>query len=325
MLRHLLTIILFVPLLSFSQKMKGICFSSPKNEIQKGDIQEIADMNANWIGFVPYAYIDSGKVLYDLDIQWKGERIEEIRKGIQFAHELGLKVMIKPDVWILDGSYTGRYSPPNNDWETLENGYFTYLQKLLQLAIEEEVELLCLGSEWGRFAKNRPSFWGHLIAEVRKQYKGLVSYCANWDDFESFPFWEQMDLIGIDWYAPIATTSNAKFKSLLKGWKKNTKSLQAYYEKTGKKIFFPEFGFKSTERSVVKPWQFEDDSAESEEAQNNGFKTYFKTIWKKDWYAGGFVWEWYADHDEESGFPRETDYTPQGKLAEQTIREGYRN
>lgn len=304
--------------------MKGFCFSSPKQDIQKEDIQAIADMNANWIGFVPYAYIEEGTVVYDFDIQWKGERKEGVRKGIQYAHEMGMKVMIKPDVWIRTGAYTGRYSPPSNNWEQLENGYYAYMKKLIELAVEEEVELLCLGSEWGRFIKNRPSFWKGLILDIRQVYKGQISYCANWDDYDSFPFWDQLDLIGIDWYVPLSANPNTKFHKLIKGWKKNIRELDAYSKKLGKKIFFPEFGFKSTKKSIVKPWQYDDDSEVSEEAQNDGFRSYFKTIWKKEWYAGGFIWEWYADHDDEAGLPRDKDYTPQGKLAEKTIREGYR-
>jgi len=48
----------------------------------------------------------------------------------------------------------------------------------------------------------------------------------------------------------------------------------------------------------------------------------FLTFWHQPWFAGGFVWKWYAHHPEAGG-ANNNDYTPQRKPAEQLIRSYY--
>jgi hypothetical protein len=36
---------------------------------------------------------------------------------------------------------------------------------------------------------NRPKYWQELILEIRKVYKGKLTYAANWDEFKRVPFW----------------------------------------------------------------------------------------------------------------------------------------
>ncbi len=319
----LLTCLLLYSAQTHSQEFKGICFSSPKAAVKKSDILAIAEMNANWIAVVPYAYYYEGEIHYNMDDQWKGERAEGIRKTVQFAHEEGMKVMLKPHVWIKDGSYTGRFDPGSEeDWVLLEESFRKYIRKLKNIAIEEEVELFCLGSEWGKFAKQRQGFWLDLIDDINHTYSGKVTYAANWDDYRDFPFWNELDYIGIDSYFPLSDLKNPSLGKLMKGWKTIMKELKPFAKEQNKKIFFPEFGFRSTEKSTIKPWDFDADAVFSEEVQNNAYKTYFESIWKQEWFAGGFIWEWFADHDS-SGWKDNLGYSPQRKLAEETIREAY--
>jgi hypothetical protein len=323
--RLLILFLTFTGFTANSQKMKGFCFSSPKAEVQKSDIAAIANMNADWLAVVPYAYFEEGKIEYDFETQWKGERSKGIRKTIQYAHELGMKVMIKPDVWIRDGSYTGRFDPGSVDgWRKLESTYFSYISELILIAKEENVELFCIGSEWGKFIRLRTEFWKELISEIKKVYVGKLSYASNWDNYDSFPFWDQMDYIGVDAYWSLTKKKNPKPVQIVRGWKKVIKELAAYSKEQNKQIFFPEFGFRSIEKATVKPWDFGSEDVYSEVVQDEAFKAYFETLWKEDWFGGGFIWEWYPEGDEKL-MDKNLDYTPQDKLAEETIREAYSN
>ena len=50
-----------------------------------------------------------------------------------------------------------------------------------------------------------------LIAELRTLYPGLLTYSANWDEAQDVLFWDQLDLIGINAFYPLADHDNATF------------------------------------------------------------------------------------------------------------------
>lgn len=44
----------------------------------------------------------------------------------------------------------------------------------------------------------RPLFWESLIKSIRAEFKRVVSYAANWDNYQNIPFWDKLDFICID-------------------------------------------------------------------------------------------------------------------------------
>ena len=47
-------------------------------------------------------------------------------------------------------------------------------------------------------------------------------------------------------------------------------------------------------------------------------------FWEEDWFAGGFVWKWFHDHDNVGGKDNNR-FTPQNKPAEQILKAFYKN
>jgi len=43
-----------------------------------------------------------------------------------------------------------------------------------------------------------------------------------------------------------------------------------------------------------------------------------------NWWAGGFLWKWFPNGEGGEGY-NDRDYTPQGKKAEQILKECYQN
>jgi hypothetical protein len=58
------------------------------------------------------------------------------------------------------------------------------------------------------------------------------------------------------------------------------------------------------------------------EAQVNGLRAIHNLFWKEDWFAGGFIWKWFHDHEKVGGVNNNR-FTPQNKPAENVIRELY--
>ena len=45
--------------------------------------------------------------------------------------------------------------------------------------------------------------WRLIIATVRRYFEGTLTYAANWTDYEKVPFWDALDVIGIQAYFPL--------------------------------------------------------------------------------------------------------------------------
>lgn len=311
---------------SFGQEQiefKGVSFSAANKKTSAADIAPIAAVNANWISIVPYGFLKDNEIIYDSKYQWVGERPEAIRACVKLAKEEGLKVMIKPHIWIGHGSYTGHFQcESEEDWKKLEASYQRYILEFVEIAVQEKVDLFCIGTEWGKFVEMRPDFWKSLIAKIRESYQGKLIYAANWDDYQKVPFWSELDYIGIDSYFPLSLTENPKMPELIKSWKTIMPLIEQYASASKKKVVFTEFGFKSTTKATISPWEHQDDGKFSEKVQNMAYRSFFATIWKKSWFKGGFVWKWYHNH-QHAGGQGDLDFTPQNKLAEETIRKYY--
>jgi hypothetical protein len=60
-------------------------------------------------------------------------------------------------------------------------------------------DVLCVGSELVS-AEGRSDQWLRTIRMVRKIYKGKLTYSANWDAYTRVPFWEHLDIVGMNSY-----------------------------------------------------------------------------------------------------------------------------
>ena len=57
------------------------------------------------------------------------------------------------------------------------------------------------------------------------------------------------------------------------------------------------------------------------DAQNNATQALFDAVWNEDWFAGGYLWKWFVDHDKVGGI-EDNQFTPQNKPVEEILK-GY--
>lgn len=102
--------------------------------------------------------------------------------------------------------------------------------------------------------------------------------------------------------------------------------MSSFASKLNKQILFTEFGYLSVDGCAGKTWELEQNINQlpvNEKAQATAYEALFEHFWKKDWWAGGFLWKWFPNDQGHEGY-FEKDYTPQGKLAEKKLRDWYR-
>lgn len=330
-MRHIFFII-FIFVITFSiignsQNIKGVSFVAPRNPFEKDPMPAITALNAEWIAVIPFAfsYINDPVVHYKQNGHWWGERPEGIKKTLELAKANCLKVMLKPQVYI-HGAWVGDMDfNSKDDWEIWEKTYRSYLWLYVEFAVEHDVEMICIGTEYRNAVHKREQFWRALIHDIKAVYKGKITYSANWDDYRIVPFWDDLDFIGINAYFPLTEVETPTKQELTKHWKPIVKELSAFSADTNKKILFTEFGYMCVDKCAWRTWEIEDQRSQlalNQEAQKNAIDAIFHVFWKEDFWAGGFLWKWFPNIKEEHAVIHK-DYTPQGKIAMSTIKSWY--
>ena len=312
---------------NLSDKIDGLSFVAPPSPFQGNPMEAVKSVNADWIAVIPYGYTRVGKpaVKYGSDFQWWGEKPEGAKKTIEIAHENGLKVMLKPQVYV-PGSWAGGLDFETDEaWAQWENDYQKFIMAFAKIAVETDVKMFCIGTEFKMSTRKRPDFWRKLIKDIRKIYSGKLVYAANWDDYKEVSFWEELDFIGIDAYFPLVDADTPSVAALTKAWEPITEEIEHFSKEKKKNILFTEFGYLSVGNCAWRNWELEKvigDCQINELAQANALHTLLQVFMQKDWWSGGFLWKWFPEGQGHEGYPQK-DYTPQGKQAEQVIRGWY--
>nr|WP_299344075.1 glycoside hydrolase [Allomuricauda sp.] len=327
--------LLFLCCLQFScssqkvYKINGVSFVGSRERVSQEHVDPVLNVNANYAAVMPFGFtrnLSSPKVIFDTDRQWYGETKKGAKQYIKMLQENGVKVMLKPQIWVWRGEFTGDIMMESEeDWKTLEDTYKDFILSYAQLAEETQCEIFCIGTELEEFIKNRPDYWKGLIGEVKELYKGKLTYAANWDEYSRTPFWNQLDFIGVDAYFPLSEERFPTLDELKSGWQPWKTRLVEFSQKNERPVLFTEFGYRSMDFTAKKPWLVDRNEMDVNlEAQADATRAVFEEFWEEDWFAGGFVWKWFIHHGD-SGGAEDNRFTPQNKPAEVVIRNFYSN
>ncbi len=329
MIRKLLVLFLLglISGITAQDKIKGITMVAPPSEFQNNPLEKIAEVNANWTTLVPFSFMRQGepRLVFNMPGQWWGERSDGVRKSISSAQAAGLKVMLKPQIYI-PGSWVGDLDFEDDaQWESWETQYRAYIMNMVDIAVEQGAEMICIGTEINHSAAKREDFWRSMIRDIRAMYTGQLTYSANWDSYQKVPFWDALDYIGISAYFPLTDSDTPDFVELLSEWRPIVKKLSKYSKKKKKQILFTEFGYLSVDGCAYRAWELEKQVHQlsiNEQAQANAIESLFLAFWKEDFWAGGFLWKWFPNMQGHEGYI-DKDYTPQNKMAQTVIERWY--
>lgn len=206
-------------------------------------------VNANYVAINPFAIIkniNSPHVIYNSKRQWFGESSEGVKQYTKEFRKVGLKIMLKPQIWVLNGMYTGFIKiNSKSEWLMFEEPYKNFILNYTRIATDIKADLFCVGVELECFAIARPKFWSELINSVKSIYKGKLTYASNWDEYKRISFWNQLDFIGVDAYFPLSNLINPSTLVLSKGWKIHKSNLYQIHQKFNRPILFTEYGYRS--------------------------------------------------------------------------------
>jgi len=302
------------------EMVHGMSLEAPPRPITAEAIAEVhSEAGAQWVAIIPYGMGRQGEpaIRFNVERQWWGEREDGVRAQIRMAHDAGLRVMLKPQLWIR-GQFTGHMTySSEEDWSAWEADYKAFIRHFLTIAESEGVEAFCIGTELCESVRRRPAYWEELIAICREEFSGKLTYAANWDSCAQPRFWKQLDAVGVNAYFPIRSSN------LERAWAGYRSKLASLSHRTGKPIVFTEYGYRSVEDTLRKPWEEANGRAISTEDQRQALEALYENFWEDppDWFAGGFLWKWKLRED--AGGPADHGYTVQGKPALTLVRQAY--
>jgi len=309
-------------------KINGVSFVASREEAKQEHVAEVLSLNANHAAVMPFGFIrdiSAPEIIHNTEHQWFGETKRGGKQYIELLRKNGVQVMVKPQIWIRRGTFTGTLKmSTEEDWQLLEKSYENFIITYAQLAEETNAEILCIGTELEQFVMNRADFWKNLIQKIRKVYKGKLTYAANWDEYSRTTFWKDLDYIGIDAYFPLSDKKTPTVEDLKKGWKPWKEKMSSFAKEKNRPVLFTEFGYRSMDFTAKKPWEVQRyEEGVNLEGQVNAKKAIFEEFWTEDWFAGGYVWKWFINH-EKAGGTDDNRFTPQNKPAQKVITEYYK-
>lgn len=235
-----------------------------------------------------------------------------LRLAIRQAHALGLKVLVKPHIWV-PGSWAGSVEPASAEhWRVWFDRYREALVRIARLAAEEGAEALSIGTELEKTTQ-RPE-WQDVIEAVRPVFAGLLTYCAhNVEEAEAVPFWPRLDLIGVTLYPKLGEAHDRNGRRA--AMRAAAERLEALAKREGKPLIIAEIGLRSARGATLKPWESaEERAAEPDTELQADVLADWLEILDRPSNQGVLVWRWFTDPD--AGGPADTDFTVQRKPAE---------
>ena len=151
----------------------------------------------------------------------------------------------------------------------------------------------------------------------------MLTYAANWDNFEMISFWTKLDYIGIDAYYPLSAGDTPSVKELVQAWQPHLDKMEELSQRVNRPVIFTEYGYRSMDQAAYKQWEIDQEQAvPNMEAQKNSYAALYEAVSDREWYEGGFLWKWFANH-KEAGGENHIGFTPQNKPTTDIIKKQF--
>jgi hypothetical protein len=277
-------------------------YSKPESD---RSLVALSSIGANWVSLIALWYQDTwlNTTIYPEDDHTPPD--DSVIHAIRTIHGLGMKVMLKPQVDLIDtgnGHWIGNILP--DDVQKWFDSYRNFILHYAQLAKAEGVEQFSVGNELESMTKPiYSSYWIEIIAAIRQSYNGPLVYSAQGEDMEWkwITFWDKLDYVGINAYFSLTNKKDPTLEELRHGWIQYLDDIESLQRTVKKPVVFTEGGGRSIDglNTVVYedrtpcgcpyvPTKCKPDLQE----QADVYESLLETFWGKSWLQGIFWWSW---------------------------------
>jgi len=249
---------------------------------------------------------------------------ESLRRTFRQARSHRLRMMFFPTINLRDEADNAKWWRGNirpRDWAAWWQNYTAFNVHLAALAQEEGAEWFCLGTEM-ESTHPFPDAWRALASEVRKVFKGKLTYSVNFDAHDSFAFGDCLDVIGMNTYDPIAKFDEYPSDEQIRdAWWWIVYKARTLEARFGKPVLVTEVGYPSVAHAHVGPWDFRTDKPADPDLQEQLVHGALKVL--RNWSEGEAVFYYlYGENLKQGMVPggmQDRTYAPWGKPVEKTL------
>lgn len=260
-------------------------------------MQAIRGVGATWVATHPYAGIRADGMVRVRD-RSGDEPPAHLTRPIREAHALGLRILIKPHLayWGSPFRWRGEIAFDTADgsdekWDRFFDSYQRWIVELARVC--KDADGFVVGTELDRTLDHEQR-WRDIIAAVRAETKAPLTYAANWTDYRQVPFWDALDVVGIQAYFPLTAERDPSADELDQAWAARMVELRAYAAKTGKRIVFTELGYNRAHLAPVQPWDARTDGPDAAPIQLACMRAALRAVEAEPAVVGAFLWKWFT-------------------------------
>lgn len=238
---------------------------------------------------------------------------DELKGMIDYAKELGMRVALKPTVNCKNGTWRAHVNFFDEDvvcepkWCNWFESYTEFQLHYARLAKEMGVEMHIAGCEMV-MAEHREAEWRKLIADIRSEFDGLVSYNTDKYQEHNVKWWDAVDVISSSGYYP------------LEDWENQLDRIEAVVKKFQKPFFFAEVGCMSIVDSNKVPNDWTVQGEADAKGQADWYEAMFQACLKREWVKGMAFWSWSSHLYTKNDALKRKDYEIYAKPAEKIVK-----
>lgn len=272
------------------KKINGITFApfARKGEFLKEETYMSAEAmlertGANFVILVPFGLQDTAQsetISYDLTV---GD--DELIRMIDFLHKRGVSVALKPTVNCKNGTWRAHIAFFDIDvvcepkWSNWFKSYSQFQCHFARIAEKTGCEMFIAGCEMV-MSEHREQEWRGVIADIRKEYSGVVSYNTDKYQEDHIEWWDAVDIISSSGYYPIDD------------FERQLDRIEKVVNRFNKPFFFAETGCMSVAGSSLVPndWGVKGEISLTEQA--DWYVAMTKAVNARSFVEGVALWSW---------------------------------
>lgn len=177
-------------------------------------------------------------------------------------------------------------------WQRFFRGYTEWIVNVA--AATRDADGFVVGTELD-LTLHRVEDWRRVIRAVREVTDAPLTYAANWTHYEEVTFWDDLDVIGIQAYFPLADSMGVTEEALTHRWTGWMERLRVFSEAQDRPIVFTELGYNRAHNTPVEPWAYHTDGEDAEIIQAQCMRAALRAIDREPSVIGAFLWKWFPN------------------------------
>ena len=283
-----------------AQKVRGIIVSTHTDghewglEVMATTLDDIRDLGAGWIATHPYAAVRADGTVRFPPVD-RDSPPDYLVRPIREAHARGLRIVIKPHLAYWGSPFAWRGAIRFESEEAWSTFFRDYTEWIVAVAAAcAEADGFVIGTELDGTV-HREQEWRALIDRVREVTGAPLTYAANWTDYRRVPFWDAVDVIGVQAYFPVADRPGADEAVVASGWRRRMAELRAFAGPLDRPVVFTELGYNRSLHAAVRPWDPATDGPEAEPFQEACLRIALEAVEREPVVVGAFLWKWFPN------------------------------